>query len=98
MKNSLEILHKIQKQVFSLVKEVDLLKSDKKKLIEEINILKLKNKLDSQSIENKKFKEKYNSLKFSKVVDEKLKKKAIFHIETIINEVDKCINKLEISE
>ena len=66
------------------------------KEIDEINILK--NKLDSQSIENKKFKEKYNSLKFSKVVDEKLKKKAIFHIETIINEVDKCINKLEISE
>ena len=96
MKNSLEILLEIQNQVFSLVKEVDLLKSDKRKLIDEINILK--NKLDSQSIENKKFKEKYNSLKFSKGVDEKLKKKAIFHIETIINEVDKCINKLEISE
>jgi DNA-binding protein len=79
MKNSLEILLEIQNHVFSLVKEVDLLKSDKRKLIDEINILK--NKLDSQSIENKKF-----------------KKKAIFHIETIINEVDKCINKLEISE
>tara|TARA_B100000989_G_scaffold102879_1_gene75253 strand:+ start:1025 stop:1315 length:291 start_codon:yes stop_codon:yes gene_type:complete len=96
MKNSLEILLEIQNQVFSLVKEVDLLKSDKRKLIDEINTLK--NKLDSQSIENKKFKEKYNSLKFSKGVDEKFKKKAIFHIETIINEVDKCINKLEISE
>ena len=96
MKNSLEILLEIQNHVFSLVKEVDLLKSDKRKLIDEINILK--NKLDSQSIENKKFKEKYNSLKFSKVVDEKLKKKSIFPIETIINEVDKCINKLEISE
>ena len=68
MKNSLEILLEIQSQVFSLVKEVDLLKSDKRKLIDEINILK--NKLDSQSIENKKFKEKYNSLKFSKGVDE----------------------------
>ena len=96
MKNSLEILLEIQNHVFSLVKEVDLLKSDKRKLIDQINILK--NKLDSQSIENKKFKEKYNSLKFSKGVDEKFKKNAIFHIETIINEVDKCINKLEISE
>ena len=96
MKNSLEILLEIQNHVFSLVKEVDLLKSDKRKLIDEINILK--NKLDSQSIENKKFKEKYNSLKFSKGVDEKFKKKAISHIETIINEIDKCINKLEISE
>ena len=96
MKNSLEILLEIQNQVFSLVKEVDLLKSDKRKLIDEINTLK--NKLDSQSIENKKFKEKYNSLKFSKGVDEKFKKKAIFHIETIISEIDKCINKLEISE
>ena len=95
MKNSLQILLEIQSQVFSLVKEVDLLKSDKRKLIDEINILK--NKLDSQSIENIKLKEKYNSLKFSKGVDEKFKKKAIFHIETIINEVDKCINKLEIS-
>ena len=71
MKNSLEILLEIQNHVFSLVKEVDLLKSDKRKLIDEINILK--NKLDSQTIENKKFKEKYNSLKFSKGVDEKFK-------------------------
>ena len=45
MKNSLEILLEIQNHVFSLVKEVDLLKSDKRKLIDEINILK--NKLDS---------------------------------------------------
>ena len=49
MKNSLEILLEIQNHVFSLVKEVDLLKSDKRKLIDEINILK--NKLDSQSID-----------------------------------------------
>ena len=40
MKNSLEILLEIQNHVFSLVKEVDLLKSDKRKLIDEINILK----------------------------------------------------------
>ena len=66
MKNSLEILLEIQSQVFSLVKEVDLLKSDKRKLIDEINILK--NKLDSQSIENKKFKENIILSNFLKVL------------------------------
>ena len=90
LKETLKNVHELYQKVDRLLDDFELLKNDNKKLLENLNSLKIN--LENKKVEVNEFKSKYESLKLAKSItldgEKKLAKKKI---KKMIDDIDDCI-------
>ena len=90
LKETLKNVHELYLKVDRLLVDFELLKDDNKKLLENLNSLKIN--LENKEDEVNEFKSKYESLKLAKTItldgEKKLAKKKI---KKMIDDIDDCI-------